>query len=142
MVRVRGFTLIELMVVVAIVAILAAVAIPSYTRYTFRARRAEGQALLMHIANAQERYYAVHNRYGDLVAIGYSSSPLALSENGHYQAQVSLEDSHGTAQAYVATATGQGIQAADACGPLSIDNTGSRLPDASDMSRQANGRCW
>lgn len=138
----RGFTLVELMVVVAIVAILAAIAIPSYGRYTYRARRTEGQALLMHIANAQERYYAVHNRYGDLAAIGYSSSATAMSESGHYQAQVTVQDTNGTGQAYVAMANGQGVQAGDACGALSIDNTGTRLPDAADASRNTNGRCW
>ncbi|WP_130620392.1 type IV pilin protein [Dyella amyloliquefaciens] len=140
--RLRGFTLIELMVVVAIVAILAAIAIPSYSRYTYRARRAEGQALLMHIANAQERYYAVQHRYGDLVAIGYASTASALSESGHYLAQVTLQDTNGEGQAYVATATGQGMQGADVCGALSIDNTGTRLPGASDASRNSNGRCW
>lgn len=142
MARTRGFTLIELMVVVAVVAILAAVAIPSYSRYTYRARRAEGQALLLHIAHAQERYYAVHNRYGDLMAIGYATSATALSENRHYEAQVSLQDNTSAGQAYVATATGQGRQAADACGALSIDNTGRRFPDASDASRYSNGPCW
>lgn len=142
MIRPRGFTLIELMVVLAIVALLAAMAIPSYSRYTYRARRAEGQALLMHIANAQERYYAVQHRYGDLVAIGYSSAVTAFSESGHYQAQVTLLDADGAGQAYRATATGQGVQAADACGALSIDNTGTRWPAVSDASRNANGRCW
>lgn len=142
MVRLRGFTLVELMVVVAIVAILAAIAMPSYSRYIYRARRADGQALLMHVANAQERYYAAHHRYGDLPAIGYASSTTALSESGHYQVQVVLQDASGAGQAYVATATGQGVQAADACGALSIDNTGTRLPDASDASLNSNGRCW
>lgn len=140
--RLRGFTLIELMVVVAIVAILAAIAIPSYSRYIYRGRRAEGQALLMHIANAQERYYAVQHRYGDLVAIGYSSAATAVSESGHYHAQVTLQDTNGEGQAYVATATGQGVQAADACGALTIDNTGTRLPALSDATRNTNGRCW
>jgi type IV pilus assembly protein PilE len=142
MTRPRGFTLIELMVVVAIVAVLAAVAIPSYGRYTYRARRAEGHALLMHIANAQERYYAVNNRYGDLVAIGYASTSAAMSESGHYQATVTVLDGNGEGQAYLATASGQGTQAADACGDLSIDNTGARSPEATDAARNTNGRCW
>ncbi len=142
MIRPRGFTLIELVVVVAIVALLASIAIPSYGRYAYRARRAEGQALLMHIANAQERYYAVHHRYGDLVAIGYASATTALSESGHYQAQVAVQDTNGAGQAYLATATGQGVQAADACGALSIDNTGARSPAPSDATRNSNGRCW
>ncbi|GAI02651.1 unnamed protein product, partial [marine sediment metagenome] len=51
----KGFTLIELMIVVAVIAILAAIAYPSYTRYVYRARRADGQDLLMRIAAAQER---------------------------------------------------------------------------------------
>lgn len=140
--RLRGFTLIELVVVVAIVAMLAAIAIPSYSRYTYRARRAEGQALLMHIANAQERYYAVHHRYGDLVAIGYGSAATAFSESGHYEAHVTVQDTNGEGQAYLATATGQGVQAADACGVLSIDHTGSRSPAPSEVSRNTNGRCW
>lgn len=142
MIRARGFTLVELMVVVAIVAILAAIAIPAYGRYVYRARRAEGQALLLHIANAQERYYAVHNRYGDLTTIGFSSTATAWSESGHYQATVTVQDTNGEGQSYLATASGQGAQAADACGDLSIDNTGTRLPDAADAARHTNGRCW
>lgn len=142
MIRPRGFTLLELMVVTAIVAILAAMAIPSYGRYTSRARRAEGQALLMQIANAQERYYAVHHRYGDLVAIGYASTTTVMSEHGYYQAMAIAQDANGAGQAYVAMAFGQGAQAEDTCGELSVDHTGMRLPDAADASRNTNGRCW
>jgi len=138
----RGFSLIELMVVVAIIAIIAAVAIPSYGRYVFRARRADGQALLMHIANAQERYYAVSHRYGDLLVIGFSATTTAMSEAGHYMAHVELGDDHGAGQSYVAKAVGQGAQAGDACGDLSIDDTGNRSPASTDTSRNSNGRCW
>lgn len=54
--RPTGFTLIEVMIVVAIVAILAAIAYPSYSDYAFRTRRADGKEMMMRVASAQERY--------------------------------------------------------------------------------------
>lgn len=59
----KGFTLIELMIVVAIVAILAAVAYPSYQDSITKAKRAEGRAALMEIMQQQERYYTQNNTY-------------------------------------------------------------------------------
>jgi type IV pilus assembly protein PilE len=58
-----GFTLIELMIVVAIVGILAAVAYPSYREYVLRGNRTEGQSLLVEAAARQERFYAQNNSY-------------------------------------------------------------------------------
>jgi type IV pilus assembly protein PilE len=142
MIRVRGFTLIELMVVVAIVAVLAAIAVPAYGRYAYRARRSDAQALLLRIADAQERYYAVNNRYADLKTIGFSASTSASSENGYYLAQVEVNDTNGTGQGYQATATAQGVQASDACGNLTIDNTGAKSPGVDDAAHNSNGRCW
>ncbi|HBP5388065.1 TPA: prepilin-type N-terminal cleavage/methylation domain-containing protein, partial [Pseudomonas aeruginosa] len=52
----RGFTLIELMIVVVIIAILAGIAYPSYDEYVKRGNRTEGQALLSEAAATQERY--------------------------------------------------------------------------------------
>jgi type IV pilus assembly protein PilE len=135
----RGFTLIELMVVVAIIAILAAIAVPSYERYAYRARRAEGQQLLLHIANAQERYYATYNRYGDLATIGYATTGSMASEHGYYLASVSIQDD---GQAYTATAEPMGVQQGDACGSLSITDTGAKRPDVNDIDSNRNGRCW
>lgn len=137
--RTRGFTLVELLVVVAIIAILAAVAIPSYGRYAFRARRAEGQQLLLHIANAQERYYATYNRYGDLAAIGYAAANTATSEHQYYQAVVDVVDD---GQGYTATATPQGPQQGDACGNLALTSTGVKSPTAADAAANSNGSCW
>jgi type IV pilus assembly protein PilE len=53
----NGFTLMELMIVVAIVGILAAIAYPSYSEYIKKARRAEAKALLIQIGNKQLQYY-------------------------------------------------------------------------------------
>lgn len=63
----RGFTLVELMVVVAIVAILAAVAIPAYSNYIDRAKQGEAVEALMRVKMDQESYWADNNRYANTV---------------------------------------------------------------------------
>ena len=138
--RKRGFTLIELMIVVAIIAILAVIAVPMWGRYAYRARRADGQQLLMHIAQAEERYYTDYNQYPpSATSLGYATTPT--SEHGYYTAAA---PSASAGQTYIATATPVvgGPQANDVCGPLSIDNTGQKLPSASSVARSSNGSCW
>lgn len=134
----RGFTLIELLVVVAIIAILAAIAVPAYGRYAFRARRVDGQELLLRIANAQERYYATYNKYGALADIGFADP--AESEKGYYSVTVNLPAA-GKGQAFTAIATAVGVQAHDACGALTIDSTGTKTPGPNDAGN-SNGNCW
>jgi type IV pilus assembly protein PilE len=137
----RGFTLIELMIAVAILAIISAIAIPQYNRYAFRARRADGQKLLLAIANAEERYYAQQNKYADLKTIGFSSTATATSDNSYYTATVTAT-TVGTfvAQGFTATATPQGAQQKDVCTTLSITDTGAKNP--SPTTKTSNGTCW
>src|SRR3546814_14075757 len=66
--QMRGFTLIELMVVVAIIAILASIAYPAYTDYIVKTRRSAGAACLLEQAPFMERYYTTN--------MGYSSAAL------------------------------------------------------------------
>ena len=140
--RVRGFTLLELMIVLVIIAILAAIAIPAYGRYAFRAHRVDGQELLLRIATAQERYYSTNNAYGSLTDIGFANP--AISEKGYYSAlaPVSADPSGAASAAFVATATGVGGQSQDVCGPLSIDNAGNKNPGPASASSNSNGSCW
>jgi type IV pilus assembly protein PilE len=135
--RMRGFTLLELMIVVVIIAILAAVAIPTYGRYAFRAHRADGQELLLRIATAQERQYATANAYGSLTEVGFSDP--AISEKGFYSVTVVASSS---SHAFVATATPVGGQANDVCGPLTINNAGVKTPGPASASSNSNGSCW
>jgi type IV pilus assembly protein PilE len=136
----RGFTLIELMVVVAIIAILSAIAMPSYLRYGIRARRVDGQELLLRVANAQERYYATHNRYGSLTQLGYTTTASRLSEKGYYSLQIELISDPAQAMGFKATAVivPGGLQKKDDCKDLQIDNTGLK----SQAGSTTNGTCW
>ncbi len=61
----KGFTLIELMIVVAIIGILAAIAIPNFMNYQCKANQREGQAMLSSLRTAMEAYYAENNIYPD-----------------------------------------------------------------------------
>ena len=90
-VRQTGFTLIELMVVVAIVAILAAVAMPSYQEQVRKGKRADGKAYLLDLASRQERFYTQFSSYtGVLSAGGCSGAACGLgldhnrSPEGYY----------------------------------------------------------
>lgn len=130
--RQSGFTLLELMIVVAIVAILMAIAIPSYLRYGYRARRPDGQELLLRIANAQERFYATENRYGSLGEVGFDNP--AISEKKYYSVTLPAVSS----SAFTATAAPQGDQAKDDCGSLSINSVGEKTASGSTN----NGTCW
>jgi len=138
MAHMRGFTMLELMIVVVIIAILASIAIPTYGRYAIRAHRPDGQELLLRIANAQERYYATSNQYGSLTAIGYTNP--AISEKGYYSVTVAIaaDPAGSSSQAFTATAAPLGGQTKDDCQNLTITNTG--VKDSSGTT--TNGSCW
>lgn len=123
----RGFTLIEVMIVVAILGILAAIAIPQYTEYIRNARRADAQAVLMELAQEAERHYTRLNTY-----TGYTVSAATTSRaSAFYQFTESIPSG---GQSLLITATPTGAQTGDRCGALSINNLGVRAP--------ATAGCW
>jgi len=136
-----GFTLIELMIVVAIIGVLTMIAIPSYDSYLIRTRRAEGRKELMTLAAAQERFFTNCNLFApsiagtqnDCTGLGRGSA-TPLTENGYYQ--ISLATS---ATGYTLTATPQGHQAKDdACKTITLTDTGTKASTGSGTAKQ----CW
>lgn len=131
LVRGKGFTLVELMVVVAIVALLATIAYPAFRDQTLRAGRAEGRTALMELASRQEQYILDNRSYTtDLGLLGMNGA----TENGKYTVSVTAA----SASAFTARATPQGGQAEDTdCLALTINSAGTRSatgPDGAD--------CW
>lgn len=82
----RGFTLIELMIVVAIIGLLAGIGYPSYTEYVMRGKRSEARSGLLDAGAKLERYYSDNAQYADLATAGIQTS----SDNGHYTISVTL----------------------------------------------------
>jgi type IV pilus assembly protein PilE len=119
----RGFTLVEIIMVIAIIAIIGAFALPAYQNNVMKSRRVDAQGALMGLANAMERYYSQNNTYENATlgnaGIFPDQSPLDGSTKYYNIALASA-----TATAYTATATPIGSQAGD--GQLSLDSTGTR----------------
>lgn len=132
----RGFTLIELMIVVVIIGLLAAIAYPNYQQYVLKTGRSDGHAALSRIMQAQERFYSQNQTYtlnlGATVAgnlgldLGVATNAPIISDEGRYSiaAQVCAAGTPLTrCVRLVATAIGQ--QAADAqCGNLILTSQG------------------
>lgn len=130
--KLGGFTLIELMIVVAVIAILAAIAYPSYQNQVRKSHRADAEGALLGLANAMERYYTENGRYVDS-----SSNPPTLGSGGIYPSQsptdggtayytLSIDSTNTNTTQYLlkATPVTGTIQQSDECGVLTLSSTG------------------
>ena len=121
----RGFTLIEVAIVVAIVALLAALVYPSYSAYKVRANRAAAQAVLMELATRQQQYFIDARGYStDLSALGYGAPHPEIA--AFYTVDAPDIDNSATPPAYVLTATPKSgtLQAND--GQLRVTSFGAK----------------
>jgi len=118
-----GFTLIELMVVVAIIAILAAIAYPSYASHMRKGRRAEAQAYLMDLAQRQQQYFTDNRSYA-LDAGGVTAASILRASSGPNSFYTIATASRSVNPSFVITATAIGTQAPD--GNLTLDDTGTK----------------
>ncbi|PJG59413.1 type IV pilin protein [Aeromonas cavernicola] len=126
----RGFSLVELMIVITIVAILSLIAYPSYQQYLLTTHRVEAKKMLLDVANRQESYFMDFSQYASSAT---ALSVNALSESGFYQLSVSA-----AGNTFTLSATAVGNQASDLdCTRLSINETGVK-----SASGAASSRCW
>ncbi|QEA38841.1 type IV pilin protein [Pistricoccus aurantiacus] len=146
--RIQGFTLIEMMIVVAIVGILAGIAYPSYQAHVERSRRGDAIAKLLELAQAQERFMARCGHYatqiGGKAVCDDSDEGLGMkmqSQEKFYQ--LSLVSSGATS--YTLKATPQGAQSGDTdCTELTLNHLGERGAKNSDSSSDKDSTlaCW
>jgi len=128
----KGFTLIEMMIIVVIIGILAAIAFPSYDEYVKRGNRSEGHALLSDAAARQERYYSQNNSYADTLTKLYGEA-TRLSQTDKYALSVANSAGDG---GFTLTATAQFSDSR--CGNLSLTALGAR---GESGTRDAD-YCW
>jgi type IV pilus assembly protein PilE len=120
--RQRGFTLIELMIVVAIIGILASIVYPSYTDYLRSSRRADAQSDMLKIQLGMEKWRANNNTYSSTLAnAGFTDA------NPYY----SYEIADTSASAYTIKAAAGGDQANDTgCTSLTLNQSSAKGPAA------------
>jgi len=146
----NGYTLMELMIVVAIIGILATLAIPSYTSHVRRTRRSDATATLLAAQAGMERYYAENNTYAsatlgagnsttDILSAGASCTAenTAPSHDNYYCISFGAQ----TASVYTLTATpiaGKSQASDTECTALSITSTGVK----SSTGTGTTANCW
>ena len=126
---IKGFSLLELIIVVVVAGVIAAIAIPSYQEQSRRSRRSAATAALFDATSRQEQFFLDNKSYTTTVIAG-GLNMNSITESGSYA--LSVDAPSGACpldRCYRVRATPQGAQAADSCGPLTIDSERIKSPN-------------
>lgn len=146
----RGYTLIELMMVLGIIGVLASWAVPSYFEYVRDARRGDAIASMVEMLAQQELFYANNNStYTDQVAdLGYATfggNSIAESEEGFYSLTVANCGAGGLGDCVQVSASpvaGTSQMKDTDCFTITINSRGRQTALKSDGSTYNNEECW
>ena len=127
----RGFTIIELLIVFVIVGVLGAIALPAYLSQARKSYRAEVKAIMMETAQYMERYYTTNRTYVGASPLSAVSPKGATATSKKYDVTWSVTP---TATAYTLQAAPVSTQASDTCGTLTLTQTGAQTA--------AVANCW
>lgn len=139
----QGFTLIEVMIVVAIIGVLAAIAYPSYQDSITKSHRAQAKSTLFEYAQFMERNFSTTGDYAkkaDGSAIALPSLQGAVDLASHYDFALGTGTTATTATAFVVSATPKGAQATrdTKCGTLTLDQSGIKTESGTGTVKD----CW
>jgi type IV pilus assembly protein PilE len=135
--RQRGFTLIEVMIVIAVLGVIVAIAYPSYTEQVRKSRRAEGMGELLDLADRMERFYSDRGTYVG-ASLGTAATDIypTTSAKGYYT--LSIASQSATAFSVSAAPTSKGKQNEDKCGTFSLTSQGVKSVSNSTYLDE----CW
>lgn len=150
----RGFTLIEVMIVVAIIAILSMIAMPSYQEYVHRSKRAEAEGILMEAAQFMQRYYSANDRY-TVTADDTTTTEVEQKVDSVSMLPETLRQSpksgaanytiavlaRATPPSYTLKATRTGSMTGDKCGTLVLSGQGVKGMESATSGLTA-ADCW
>lgn len=136
--RLRGFSLLEVIIVIAIIGLLVAIAYPSYLSYVTKTRRSEGKTALLDLQQRMERFFLDRNTYTTAtIGTGNASTdvlPTNLTENGRYTLQIAA--SSNTPPSYTLQAVPQNPD--PECGTFTLNGQNIRGITGSGTV----GACW
>ena len=126
MIKQKGVTLIEMLIVVAVIGVLTAIAYPSYQSHVLKGHRTQAMGDMIKIQLALEESYTQDSAY-DFTIVSGGSCSFCDTDSERYTLAVTQQD-----PGYLITAKMESLQKNDECEDLSLDQTSKGLPE----------RCW